>query len=363
MNPDKRRESLSQIDLFSSLTAQERDKLLEKVTPISIREGETLFKEGEAAQGMFILLRGMISIFKDDRFITQIRDPDYLGEMALIESSPRSASAIAASDAELLALDCATFQEIVARNPGALCSIMQSLSARVRADTKKLAQEFQKANILIHDMRNRLGSLLLLDLIESDALSSTDQHYLKLMKSSYHDLADMMEEALANAKHQRFAPVFSWSSINPLIEELNSSLFTLHPALSNKKIVLELGPEMPNIYICEPEIRRVLSNLVINAGEASAAHKPITISTLKEEEYLLIMVKDHGPGIAKDIQRMVFKANFTTKKGGNGLGLSSCREIVEKRHGGRLRFTSGKKGTVFMVHLPITPEGGREKFP
>ena len=69
-------------------------------------------------------------------------------------------------------------------------------------------------------------------------------------------------------------------------------------------------------------------------------------------------VCDDGHGMPDAVQSQVFDAFFTTKAPGegSGLGLDSARRIVERRHHGRLSFTTGEDGTTFEVRLPLVQQ-------
>ena len=69
----------------------------------------------------------------------------------------------------------------------------------------------------------------------------------------------------------------------------------------------------------------------------------------------MVAVGDTGPGIPDDVQPQVFEPFFTTKAPGEGtgLGLETARRIVERRHHGVCRFTTGPDGTTFYVRLPL----------
>jgi signal transduction histidine kinase len=69
-------------------------------------------------------------------------------------------------------------------------------------------------------------------------------------------------------------------------------------------------------------------------------------------------VEDQGSGISSEHLKNVFEPFFTTRKGGTGLGLYVCHEIV-KRHGGALTVQSEiGRGTTFSVELPLEVNGG-----
>ena len=73
---------------------------------------------------------------------------------------------------------------------------------------------------------------------------------------------------------------------------------------------------------------------------------------------VIAQVTDHGSGISNEHLKTVFEPFFTTRKGGTGLGLYVCHEIV-KRHGGALTVLSEiDRGTTFSVELPLEVNGG-----
>jgi len=67
-----------------------------------------------------------------------------------------------------------------------------------------------------------------------------------------------------------------------------------------------------------------------------------------------VQIEDQGCGIPEDLAEKIFEPHYTTKENGNGLGLSSCRQIIEERHGGTLTFRSSPGlGTTFIFTLPL----------
>ena len=120
----------------------------------------------------------------------------------------------------------------------------------------------------------------------------------------------------------------------------------------------DIRTELPDaLYaLIDPErIERVVENLIVNALEAMGGRGGrLTVSAGEESEGLVFFsVEDSGPGMTEDFMRTrLFRAFATTKKRGIGLGLYTCREIVES-HGGRLEVKSKLgSGTRFRVVLP-----------
>ena len=102
------------------------------------------------------------------------------------------------------------------------------------------------------------------------------------------------------------------------------------------------------------DIKRVVQNLVINAGYASDQNETIEIAIQNKEVAVQISVVDKGCGIPDDVKPHLLKTRYTTKDDGNGFGLLSCREIIEDNHQGKFWFESEEgKGTTFYFTLPI----------
>jgi signal transduction histidine kinase len=110
------------------------------------------------------------------------------------------------------------------------------------------------------------------------------------------------------------------------------------------------------------QIQQVLLNLLINARQAMPQGGRVIVRLQYDAsaEMVDLVVRDTGVGIPADKLPKIFDSFFTTKsgpdetgKGGTGLGLSSCRHIVETHHGRiRVESTVGK-GTAFTIKLPV----------
>jgi signal transduction histidine kinase len=99
-------------------------------------------------------------------------------------------------------------------------------------------------------------------------------------------------------------------------------------------------------------LRRALHNLLRNAVEAGAHAIAIALSV--EGAFLLVTVRDDGPGMGPEAAARAFEPFFTTKARGTGLGLAISRQEVEDV-GGSLRCESESgKGSCFSVRLPVT---------
>jgi CRP/FNR family cyclic AMP-dependent transcriptional regulator len=97
------------------------------------KAGEVIFKEGDAAAEFFVIQRGKVEIRIGNRLLGTLSDHDIFGEMALIDTAPRSATAIAATDVKLVPVGEKQFLFLVSRTPYFALKIMRVLARRLRA--------------------------------------------------------------------------------------------------------------------------------------------------------------------------------------------------------------------------------------
>lgn len=354
VNSDERFRYLSSMDLFQHFTEEELYTFFaENVEEVGIPAGDYLCHEGSPGDDMFILLEGELRISKQTKFITTIKPVEYIGEMALIEDKPRSATVQAVVDSTLLRVTRAQFRKYFSQRPESLFSMMRTLSHRIRLNTEIMAAELEKANILIHDMKNQMAPLLFLDMLEKKLADESHLRLVKVMQLGRDKLTEMMAEALANAKRLDRPRKYEVGSLTDLIAELQESELLAHPDLKDRQVRFSFRHNLPEVAFCRLEIYRVLTNLLINAAQASKVNQPIDVEVGYDDDNLLVHVKDRGEGIPERFRNSVFDSHFTTKAEGNGLGLASCRQIVEVLHGGRLTFSNRiEGGTIFTFTLP-----------
>lgn len=139
-----------------------------------------------------------------------------------------------------------------------------------------------------------------------------------------------------------------------------STLTMLGHALRDVDVRREFAPDLPRIAAYGAELNQVWTNLIDNAAAALGGRGTITVRTSLLGQgagaCVRVEVVDDGPGIPEDVQHRVFEAYFTTKGpgSGTGLGLDTCRRIVEDRHHGHIGLTSGPGGTTFTVDIPVS---------
>jgi PPM family protein phosphatase len=142
-------EVLKQMPLFRHLTYKEIIRVLNLTEVSDYGPGEDIMKEGEPGDDLYILLRGRVRLHKEGAFITNLLPGAHLGEMALVDRTPRSVTATAEERSRLLILRRQEFYEIIRKDPPLsvklLWSFVQVLAERLRKTTADLSGARQEA--------------------------------------------------------------------------------------------------------------------------------------------------------------------------------------------------------------------------
>ncbi len=148
-----------------------------------------------------------------------------------------------------------------------------------------------------------------------------------------------------------------------LAQLLEDTLVLLEREMNKYRIVVEKRIQaVPPALVNGNQIQQVLLNLLINARQAmpNGGRVMVKLQYDPESDTVDVVVRDYGPGIPPEILPRIFDPFFTTKKGpdatgkgGTGLGLATCKDIIEAHHGRiRVESTLGK-GTAFTLKLPV----------
>ncbi|MBN1912587.1 MAG: sensor histidine kinase [Pirellulales bacterium] len=151
-----------------------------------------------------------------------------------------------------------------------------------------------------------------------------------------------------------------------LVQLLDDTLVLLEREMNKYRIRIDKRFEpVPPALVNGNQIQQVLLNLLINARQAmpNGGRLALKLSPSADDGMIELVVRDYGSGIPADKLPRIFDPFFSTKKGpdasgkgGTGLGLSMCRDIIESHHG-RIRVDSSPgKGTAFTLKLPAAPQ-------
>ncbi len=186
---------------------------------------------------------------------------------------------------------------------------------------------------------------------------SRDKAFNKIL-SAGERAAKITSQVLGMAKNR--AHEFEPTCLNSIISD---SLFLLEKEMQKYRIELDVNlQDIPQVRAIGNQIQQILLNLLINARQAIGEGGRIDIRTGFDVENKLVsmVVRDYGPGISQEKLRKIFEPYYSTKsgpdetgRGGTGLGLSACRDIVNA-HDGKIRVESSLgKGTCFTIMLPV----------
>ncbi len=349
---------LRQTDLFRAFKRATLQPLAARCRVRTLALGTLLFREGQRGQAMYLIHSGAMLIVRGGREIATLARGQYLGEMALIDARPRSAAARALDTTVLLELQRKEFRRYVTREPAATVALMHTLADRIRGQLETLATDVRQLRFLAHDMRNCLSPLLLVEefLQRQAQARAADgpeaQAALAQLTGVSERLLHMLEQSLSEARRLKHDPARVPTDLVLLAHDTIAEL-ARHEAVRDKRVALE-GRVPALVCPVNPlEIRRVLQNLLINAGYATPRDGRIAVTIGRHGDAAHIAVTDTGTGVAPAVAPHLLRAPVSTRHGGIGLGLLSAREIVEERHGGRLWFEPNPAGgTVFQFTLP-----------
>ncbi len=369
-------ELLKKISIFSCLPKDALQNIVAESNDIFLNDEEVLFAEGSDNCNLYIILSGSILIAKGPNYtkqVTILSEGEYLGEIALIDKRPRSASAIALGDALVTEFNEEMFHKFIFPNTTALMEMMKVCSQRLRNDLDRMSSEIQQVTNFTHDMRNCLVPLGTAEIFLDQALKilcGTETKHVKrqgwdkvqkgydTMLSVRNNMLTMIDQSLATVKKVQSKYVKGDYDIVELINETVDEI-ECHKNLKGKPIRVKSAGSNTLVHINYLDIKRVLQNLIINAGYATPKGEGINIYIKDIHGLIEISVEDKGCGIPEDIKSLLLKENYTSKPDGNGFGLMSCKEIIHELHDGKIGFESElSKGTTFYFTLPLVPSNG-----
>lgn len=235
-------------------------------------------------------------------------------------------------------------------------------SARSRAET--YAEFAALVGALAHEIRNPLSTirlnmeLLAEDFENSDPASPTKQRdrrakaKIELVRHECDRLQKLLGDFLDFARQEKLT--IEPGSLNAEVEQL-LDFFAPQARDAGVEVVRYLDPELPNVRLDRETFRSAVLNLLINAVQAMEAGGQLVVRTRPKGLGVVLELIDTGPGMDEETLAQVFRAFYTTKQGGSGLGLPTARKIIEA-HGGTIDIESTPgRGTKVTIWLPAPP--------
>lgn len=245
--------------------------------------------------------------------------------------------------------------------------VFRDVTERKRLEAQLLEAQRMKAigetaAMVGHDLRNPLQAMVNRLYLAKKAVEGLSQPYMDVAKKL--GLTEMFKELGEQVKYmdgivwnlqdvsRPLKPKLAETNVERLVRE---SLSMLHvpPDIEVSTEILEAS----NI-IADPNLmKRVFTNLALNAFQAMSSGGRLTIKTFRRDNEVHISFQDTGVGISQEHMDKIWSPLYTTKAKGTGLGLSACKRIVEA-HNGRITVESKiGEGSTFTVILPMKNGG------
>jgi signal transduction histidine kinase len=382
--------------LLRILASLDRNVLNQLITEHAYRPGEIICREGENGDSLFLIRAGRVAVLKgsfESPTILALRGPgEIIGEMAMLENQPRSATNVAVESTRLLRISRDNFQALVNSNPQIGMSIMKTLSSRLRdADNirtfalqggKQLVQEVaelksekehllelqrvrqETSDLIVHDLRNPLGIIYgilnMFEMVLPEDVLHDNRELLDLASSGCERMQRLVDSLLDVAKLETGEMRLNLASTNlrPIMEEA-AHRQALSAQLREVTLRTVFPDDLPLVVIDTEQIDRVLTNLTDNALKYTPEQGQITLQIEVGQEMVAVSVTDTGTGIPDEERERIFE-RFAQVSGGRptrrgfGLGLTFCKLTVEA-HGGQIWVEAGPHGigSRFVFTLPI----------
>jgi signal transduction histidine kinase len=228
----------------------------------------------------------------------------------------------------------------------------EDLRQRLRVE-EKLAMIGRLAAGVAHELNNPLDATLRCVRLTQERVAgdAEAEEYLDLAHTGLLRMADIVQSLLTFSRNAALeqAPQSLAALIAEAVASVRLAIGSTIPTLAT-----DIGAELDTASVPRG-LHQVITNLLRNACDASASDTTVSVCARRDDDRILIQVKDRGDGIPDDVLARVFEPFFTTKDPGKGtgLGLPISARLVEK-FGGSIRVECPKAGgTVVTVSLPV----------
>jgi two-component system, LuxR family, sensor kinase FixL len=225
--------------------------------------------------------------------------------------------------------------------------ILHDLSARTEIERQlreqtALARLGEMAAVVAHEVKNPLAGIRGAIQVIGGRLpaDSTDRRMAGEIVARIDALSDLMKDLLLFAKLTDLTGLMG----------ATAALLREDPAL--RDVTVHIEGDAPPTMVDASLLQIVFHNLLINGAQAMQGRGDIRVSVDGDQAIRRIAITDQGPGIPAGIRDQVFTPFFTTKSRGSGLGLPTCRRLVEAHRGTIAVDCPPTGGTTVTVSLP-----------
>jgi PAS domain S-box-containing protein len=231
-------------------------------------------------------------------------------------------------------------------------------------DTKRLEDEAKKneklsamgelASGVAHEIRNPINAIgMIAQRLNKEFIPTSNQteytDITQLLRNEVNRVNKIITQFLSFAKPIDI--ILKAVELKPYFEEIYH-LFEDQAKQKAIRFILQKD-DLINIMIDPDLMKQSLMNIIQNAFDAVNKDGEVIVQYFKVKNELMIQVSDNGVGISPDQQKKIFDLYFTTKKDGNGLGLSISQKIISQHNGSISVSSKVNKGTTIKIILPI----------
>ena len=213
--------------------------------------------------------------------------------------------------------------------------ILHDLSARTEIERRlreqtALARLGEMAAVVAHEVKNPLAGIRGAVQVIGGRLpaDSTDRRMAGEIVSRIDALSALMKDLLLFARPPEPRP-----QLTDVASLLAATTELLRQDPSLRDVTVHVDGQAPPLMADGSLLQIVFHNLLVNGAQAMQGRGDIRVSIEQAQDRCRIAIADAGPGIPPDIRDQVFTPFFTTKSRGSGLGLPTCRRLVEAHHG------------------------------
>jgi two-component system sensor histidine kinase HydH len=225
------------------------------------------------------------------------------------------------------------------------------LEIEVRNKTNKLMQAERLSAIgeisarLAHDLRNPLtvikGTVEIVKAKSKSVDTGFSEKQIEMMERAVSRMANQIDDVLDFVKTQTLH-----TTRNSILETVSLSVAKIKK--SAELSINIVGDNLQSVYDAD-KLEVVFDNIIMNAVEANNERGEVSIRIKDNDNEILIEIEDSGSGVPQELMTKIFEPLFTTKQRGTGLGLASCKRIIEQ-HGGSISVKT--KPSIFSIKLP-----------
>lgn len=219
---------------------------------------------------------------------------------------------------------------------------------------EKLSAMGELASGVAHEIRNPINAIgMIAQRLNKEFSPTANQNeysdITQLLKTEVDRINKIITQFLSYAK-----PI----GLNPKSVELKSffeEIFLLFQDQAKQKEInfILLDSKSINVNFDVDLVKQSLMNIIQNAFDAVEKGGEVTLQYSRVKNDLVIQISDNGIGIPLEQQKKIFDLYFTSKKEGNGLGLSISQKIISQHKGSISLSSEVNKGTTFKINLPM----------